>query len=1478
MIGIFLITGVFLSLPPVQNGIANKLTTWLNETYNTKIQVEDVYISLFLGDVSLRKVYIEDYQGDTLIYASRLNTSLLNLKDIARGDLSFGDIEGHDLYLNITTYEGENNSNLDVFVEKLDSGESTGEPFVMTASSIEIQSGRFLMIDKNKENARLLGLEQITAAADDFRIEGPNVSLDIRDLAFETARGVTMEHLQASFTYSKEAMKIDSLKLETPESEVNGYIHFNYNREDFADFINKVKIDGRFENSTLSLNELNKFYSEFGTRRKVDMSASFSGVLNDLNLEDVSLRSENTSVKGDFYFKNLIENNDRFRMDARIQNISSNYSQLVSLMPNLLGNTLPSTFERFGQFNLGGRIDLTTEKIYSKVELKTALGNAYSDITLTNIDNIDQASYKGFLSLNDFDLGGYIESSALGTTTLDVDVDGKGFNKNTLNTEVIGKIFKLNYNGYEYNDIRVSGVIKDQLFDGKLTAGDENFDVDFEGLADLSGENNEFNFVADVNRIELNTLNLFKRDSLAVFQGRIQMNAQGSSIDNFRGELNFSNTQYTNEDDTFYFEDFSISSRFEGEERVIEVNSPDIITGYVRGVFKIGEIDKLVMNSVGSIYTNYDPYKITPGQNLDFNLKIYNKIVEVFFPEIEFGSNTFIRGSMEADEGDFKLTFRSPLIDAYGNVFENINLNVDNKNPLFNTYVEVSEIKSNVYDVSNFSLINTKIKDTLFFRTEFKGGEEYDDRYSLNFYHTFTEKRQSVIGLKRSELSFKGHEWIINENNNRQNKVIFDNSLDTINIEQVVMNYKNEEIRLEGTLIDTTYKDIDLEFEKVELQNITPAIDSLDMRGTVDGYLNILQQNTNYYPSSNVKITDFAVNDVVLGNFFLSIFGNDNLRNYGVNTKIVRNNKEVLNIFGDINYRNQESNFSLQGKMQDMNLEPFSPLGGEVLDQLRGYASGNFVVKGPINNPDINGSLSLQDAGLRIPYLNLDVAFNQGANIILNSQSIVFNNVTLTDTEYKTQANLLGVITHDYFTDWYLDLDFNTLGDRFLVLNTEQEENSLYYGTGFISGTSKIYGQTDELINIEVTASTEKGTVFKIPISDETSIGDFSYINFIDKTDAENGNGKRQLAEVQGLEMQFDLDVTPEADIEIVVDQKTGSSLRGSGAGNLLIEVNTNGKFRMWGDFLTFDGQYNFKYGGIIDKTFKVLPNGSIVWEGDPLGANVDIWAQYSLNANPSVLLDNAQYTRKIETEVRIHMMGELMQPRFEYQIEFPTASAVTNSELQYRLEDETKRELQVFSLLSQGTFINEFSIGNQALTGNLAQTASSMFNDILNSGDGKFDVGVSYEVGERNPEQDFVTEDRLGVTVSTQISDRVLINGKIGMPIGGVSESVVAGNVEVQILLNEDGTLRATIFNRENEITQFFAQQQGYTQGVGLSYEVDFDTFRELLRKLFGKQEEEQEGLPGISKTPQKQKSFGNGLVKINSEEKGGAENDNDL
>ena len=250
---------------------------------------------------------------------------------------------------------------------------------------------------------------------------------------------------------------------------------------------------------------------------------------------------------------------------------------------------------------------------------------------------------------------------------------------------------------------------------------------------------------------------------------------------------------------------------------------------------------------------------------------------------------------------------------------------------------------------------------------------------------------------------------------------------------------------------------------------------------------------------------------------------------------------------------------------------------------------------------------------------------------------------------------------------------------------------------------------------------------------------------------------------------------------------------------------------------------------------------GTIVWEGDPLAAQINMRAIYEVpgGANPSVLIDGDNVSQKIPTAVTINLFGNLLNPETPtFEIDFPNTSGVVKNELNYRLNDQERRQLQAISLLSQGSFINEVSleaISSQTLTNNLFQKASGVFDNIFANENDQLNLSLNYLQGDRNAAASIKNRDRLGVNLSTNINERILIDGKVGVPVGGEDETMIIGNVTLEFLLNPQGTLRARVFNKENEF-QYFGDELGYTQGVGIAYQVRFNSFNELVRKIFSK------------------------------------------
>ena len=250
---------LIFSLPIVQTKLAKYATNSLNEEFGTNINIERVRFSPFTLGATIKDIYVEDYRQDTLVYIQKLTTSIINLRKMIDGDMEFGVIDVDGLFLDMKTYEGENFTNLDVFVDKLDDGkprEPGTPPFFMSATEINIANSRYRLTDENLERTKILDFMDLEIQSEDFQILGPEVSLHIKELGLTSSRGVALTKLSTEFKYTKQQMRFDSLQIATPESEIKGMLVFDYNREDFSDFLNKVQVTAKFNESTVSFNEL----------------------------------------------------------------------------------------------------------------------------------------------------------------------------------------------------------------------------------------------------------------------------------------------------------------------------------------------------------------------------------------------------------------------------------------------------------------------------------------------------------------------------------------------------------------------------------------------------------------------------------------------------------------------------------------------------------------------------------------------------------------------------------------------------------------------------------------------------------------------------------------------------------------------------------------------------------------------------------------------------------------------------------------------------------------------------------------------------------------------------------------------------------------------------------------------------------------------------------------------------------------------
>ena len=1268
-----------------------------------------------------------------------------------------------------------------------------------------------------------------------FKILGPKVWTNIRKLQFTDNHKIKVLKLNTDFSYTLKSMHFKNTLVQTDNSKISGDIDFDYKRENFKYFLDSVQVKAQFKNTSLSFVDLKKFYKEFDGKSKVNFNSNLEGTLNNFVLKNLNLKTSTKSLlKGDFRFIKSFREAKDFILEAKIDTLKSNYYQLKKLLPNLLGKNLPSSTGTLGDFIVKGSTKVTDTEIFAKNKVLSDIGDIDLNLILSEIKNIDYAKYKGTVSLKNFALGKIIKDTLVGQMTLNAFVDGKGFTLKALNTSVRGNIIKHQYKGYNYKNIAIDGVFKHKKFTGKLFANDPNLKLTIEGLADFSGKQNIYDVKTNVKYANFNELNLYLKDTISLLRGGISFDLKGNNLDDLEGQIAFKNTSYTNLSGIYFFKDFNINSSLSKNIRTLNINSTDIINGKIIGDFKLLELQDLIKNGLGSLLSKYNYKKLTPNQNLSFNFKIYNTIVEVFYPEVTFAPNTIIKGQLNTKDNSFSLNFKSPQLDLFKNKIEKINLQIDNKNPLFNTLLTVSKIKAPYYNVSKINLVNVKLKDTLFMRSNFYGGDSLTEKYSLSLYNTKMSNGKSVFGVKKSNINVKNINWSLNAQNNKANKIIFDDNFKTFEIKKIDLQSGNQKANVAGFIKDAHNKDIQLNLENVALENITPNIDSLSLTGVINGNLDYKQIKGKHMPITDMTIDNFVVNKSYQGDVIFNAQGFDSYNEYELNLLINRNDVRSLYAKGIIDFKSEKPKLDIDIVFNRFKLNAFSPLGENVLSNIRGFANGQAKIWGDLSNPFIDGELALSQAGLKFPYINVDYHFKDKPKVKLYKHTFEFLPTILVDETFKTEANLTGTIKHEHFRNWFLDMQLKT--DNLLVLNTQEEEESLYYGTGFIKGQATIKGLTDKLL-IDVNGKTNAGTKFIIPLSDVRSIDDSNLIHFIDKSQNLNKNKASEdvvLNELQGLNIKFNLDVTKEAVAQIVIDKKTGSILKGSGDGNLQININTNGNFTMFGNFVVDNGIYQFK--NIINKSFDVDKGGTITWTGNPYNADLDIEAIYHTKANPAVLLENVRGTRNVDVDLLTQVKGKLYESNIQFDVKIPHASSTVNSELQFKLNDNDKKMTQFFALLTTGMFINQDNLSidsNAALTGTISERISSVLSDILNKDGNAFQIGVNYDVGNTNRFKNLKTDDQLEISASARISKKFTINGKVGVPVGSKTQSNVVGEVEIATPLNKSESLKGRIFNRQNEIQFAVADQEGYTQGLGLSYRIEFNNLKELFKKL---------------------------------------------
>jgi len=433
-------------------------------------------------------------------------------------------------------------------------------------------------------------------------------------------------------------------------------------------------------------------------------------------------------------------------------------------------------------------------------------------------------------------------------------------------------------------------------------------------------------------------------------------------------------------------------------------------------------------------------------------------------------------------------------------------------------------------------------------------------------------------------------------------------------------------------------------------------------------------------------------------------------------------------------------------------------------------------------------------------------------------------------------------VYHNNLQTFSPDLTINIISRNFMVLNTQAKDNPLFYGTVYASGVTRIVSNQSTL-SFDISAKTGENSRFYIPLSNNLSVSDNSFISFIDSTKTIKGSAINKVLDhipppsrQMGMDINMDLEVTPDAQAQIIFDSKVGDKMTGSGSGILNLTLNPKGDFKITGDYVIENGEYLFTAGNLLNKKFSVESGGKILFNGDIDNAEIELNAIYK-NLETSlypVIPDDNYQNKRVRVEPQLNLSGKLFNPIVKFDINLPNSDEETRTLLRNAItsEEELNRQFLYLLIMNSFYYVNTAtSTGTSAMAVTTTEMISTQLSNWISQISNDFDLGFVYRPGTGTKESE-INPQELQVALSTQLlNDKVILNGNLDvMGTSGTASSntgQIMGDFDAEIKLTDK--LRLKVFNRVNDI---YTGLGPYTQGIGILFTRDFNKLSDLFRR----------------------------------------------
>lgn len=1330
--------------------------------------------------------------------------------------------------------------------------------YIIEARNLSLKNNEFLFIAEkidtvqNKFNPDNLHVSELNFRAKTISYEPKQANLDIEKLSFKEKSGLNLRRFSVKGAMDENQLLLSNMVLKTSRSSINGKASIDYGSiQKLIDSPVKAIVTLNVPLFTFDTRDLYVFEPSLASNEMLTSVSESAlagqlfakGTLDEITVTDTAVKwGSKTSLQLDgTVFDGM--HMDSLRVDLNSIIATTGQSDLIrftTLKDSSL--TLPE------EIRLVGTASGSLEKLSATLHLESTMGSA----NFKGSGGLSSLPFiAGELTVDSLQLGNLLYNPQLKDISLSLDANLMGKDLESLTGDLEASISQFYWNDYIFTNLSAKANIEEGT--GKVSVDYKDENLNLTSLTSLKLDSTLYNIKTSVDVIGANL------KALTITQNDIRVGANIKATflgtpEAFTIKSKITDAVSVMENEQFQTGDIDIFAAISPNTTEAKITSEFLNAG-LEANGSPNQISKALLIQFENYFSDDAQFTSQPDSilvNLNANLTPEPILTEVFLKGIERLDTIKMSASFDSAKSDMNAILQLPFAQYNGGTVDSLNfvMNGDAKDLKFSFGM----------NALHYSPIH--IKKT-FFDGELKNQKlelefiSYDGKEKLAHIASEMQFQKDTLSLRINpeNLTFNRKPWSVPQNN----LITFTSNF--LSFKDVVLSRNTQEIELSNTVPGIVPDHIGVLFKNFKLQTFLSLLNPAESLGTgiVQGNLIIENPFGATGILADVEINNLGVLENRLGNLLLNASSKE-LSKYTVDLAI-KEGPINMDLTGNYSANTNGPALNLFLDLKKLETSVIAGFLGEELKNPEGFLSGQFELQGTLNQPIYEGNLSFNNTGIDIAALNTSFKVDR-ETVEIDETSVSLNTFAIEDAN-GSSFTIDGKINTEKPLNPSFDLNFKT--EKFALLNSSAKDNDLYYGTASIDADVRLKGnlnlpKVDGKVRIrDVTELTYIVPEEQLDIEERDGV-----VIFVNRENSNailtNNQEKNTAPLFRGLDANLIIEIAKEALFTLVLDEKTDDVLQVAGDAALNLNLNPNGTVGLTGRYELANGYYKTSLYNLVSRKFDMKSGSTIIWQGDPLDAKLDVTAIYRLETSAAPLMASetsgveaglaSKYQQVMPFLVFLNVDGEITAPEISFDLGIPENAqgelgGVVYGKVQQLNAQEAELNKQVFSLLALNRFFpNTVSDGS---SGGAAGLAKNNVNKVLS---GELNTFSDKVFGNSGFELDFdldsftdyrgeSAQDRtqLNINASKKLfNDRLIVTAGSAIDVEGSAqigqeESPIIGNVSLEYLLTQNGRYRLKGY-RKSEYTNVIDGQLIVT-GLALIFSREFNEFSELFNPL---------------------------------------------